>query len=186
MRSLYVQIWCLLLVMCYMNDQMRSKNIKNQNNTCAGKPIKAAMHMFSSDLIKGCNSFAEKAKAASKNEEVRFFNTACIFFATSAIEAKVNEWISVSQQCFKDEPKAFWHALAPLAKKLKIDEKWNLIASSENGILWDNSREPFQSFELITLLRNELGHFKGQFLPKDAPTKKKIKGLMNKLGVKSK
>jgi hypothetical protein len=157
-----------------------------QVNTCAGKPISAAMHMFSSDLIRGCQDFAEKACNADTDEEARVYNTACLFFATSTIEAKINEWISIAQVCFKDEPKSFWQALAPLVKSLKNDEKWNLIATHENGTLWDNGKEPFQSFSLIVSLRNELVHYKGELLPKDTPPIKKIKGLMDFLGVQSK
>lgn len=158
----------------------------DQDATCAGKSISTAMHMFSSDLIRGCRDFAEKGRNADTNEEARVYNTACLFFATSTIEAKINEWISIAKVCFKDEPKSFWHALAPLVKSLKIDEKWNLIATHENGTLWDNGKEPFQSFNLIVSLRNELVHYKGEFLPKDNPPIKKIKGLMEFLGVESK
>ena len=157
---------------------MSEDNHTDKNKTCAGKPISAAMHMFSNDLLQGCLKLAEQAKTASSDEDVRVFNSACVFFAVSAIEAKVNEWISIAQACFRDEPKSFWHALAPLVKTLKLEEKWNLIASNENGTLLDNGKEPFQSFGLVKSLRNELVHFKGQFLPKDSPPVKKIKGLM--------
>jgi len=157
----------------------------DETSICAGKPIKAAMHIFSSDLMRSCQDFAEKARNAHTDKEVRAYNTACVFFATSTIEAKINEWISIAQICFKDEPNSFWHALAPLVKKLRIEEKWNLIATHQNGTLWDNDKEPFQSFNLIVSLRNELVHYKGQFLPKNTPPIKKIKGLMNLLGVES-
>ena len=56
---------------------------KNSEPGCAGKPISAAMHMFSADLISGCRMFAELAKKANSINEVRYCNTACIFFATS-------------------------------------------------------------------------------------------------------
>ncbi len=158
----------------------------DMEQTCAGKPISAAMYRFSTDFVQGCKYLSGKVQAARNDDEVRTLNTACIFFAISAIEAKVNEWISISQQCFIDEPKSFWHSLAPLVKTLPLEKKWNLIASHENGVLWDKSREPFQSFDLIISLRNELIHYKGQFLPKDTPPTKKIKGLMDKFGVKSK
>ncbi len=163
----------------------RKKNDINPEETCAGKPISTVMHIFSSDFIRGCSWFADKIKTAEYDDEVRSLNTACIFFATSAIEAKVNEQISIAKQCFMDEPSSFWHALAPLVKTIKTEEKWNLIASHENGTLWDKGREPFQSFDLIASLRNELIHYKGEFLPKDTPPTNKIKGLMELLGVKS-
>ncbi len=170
--------------MCKLRN-MRNDKVKGSDATCAGKPIRAAMHMFSSDLIRGCKEFAEKARNAKIHENVRVYNAACIFFATSTIESKVNEWISIANACFEEEPKSFWHALAPLIRTLKLEEKWNLIASHENGTLWDKGQEPFQSFELIVSLRNEVVHYKGELLPKDAAPVKKIKGLMDKFGVKS-
>ena len=39
---------------------------------------------------------------------------------------------------------------------------------------------------MIASLRNELVHYKGDFRPKDTPVNKKIKGLMEILGVESK
>jgi len=57
---------------------------------------------------------------------------------------------------------------------------------TRKGTIWDNSKEPFQSFTLITSLRNELVHYKGELLPKDTPPIKRIKGLMDHLGVESK
>jgi len=160
-------------------------NSKNESS-CAGKPIKAVMEMFSADLIGGCRMFANLAKETKSVNEVIHFNTACIFFATSSIEAKINEWVSLAQACYKDEPNSFCHSLSPqLIKKLKLSEKWDLIAANGNGILWNNSIEPFQSYELINSLRNELIHYKGMLLPKDEAPNRKIKGLMNRFGIKS-
>ncbi len=59
----------------------------NCESTCAGKPIRAAMHMFSADLIGGCRMFAETAKKAKSVNEVRYYNAACIFFATSVMSS---------------------------------------------------------------------------------------------------
>jgi len=157
----------------------------NNESSCAGKPIKAVMDMFSADLINGCRMFANMAKETKSVNEVKHYNTACIFFATNSIEAKINEGVSIAQVCFKDEPKSFCHSLSPIMKKLKLSEKWDLIASNENGTLWDNSKEPFQSYELISSLRNELIHYKGMLLPKDEAPNRRIKGLMDRFGIKS-
>lgn len=70
-------------------------------------------------------------------------------------------------------------------QKLSLSEKWNFIAANENGTLWDNSIEPFQSFELINSLRNELVHYKGKMLPKGEAPNRKIKGLLDRFGVKT-
>ena len=66
------------------------------------------------------------------------------------LEAQINEWISVAAQLKDDDESSFWRNLESMQKSLKIDEKWNLIASYQNSNLWDNSKEPFQSYQTIT------------------------------------
>lgn len=161
---------------------MNSKN----NFSCAGKPIKASMEVFSADLIMGCRKFAILANEARGVNQSQHFNTACIFFAISSIEAEINELISLAQSCYREEPNSFCHVFSPsLTKKLSLSEKWNFIAANENGTLWDSSIEPFQSFELINSLRNELVHYKGKMLPKGEAPNRKIKGLLDRFGVKT-
>ena len=73
-----------------------------------------------------------------------------------------------------------------MQKSLKVDEKWNLIASYQKATLWDNSKEPFQSYRIVTALRNELVHYKGSFLGKDEVPNNKIKVLMQKFKAETK
>ena len=169
-----------------MGKQNRAKvTSKTSTNTCAGKPIRAAMQMFSRDLIYGCKEFAKKAENTDSDKKIRVYNTACILFAISSIEAQLNERIVMLKLCFIEEPKSFWHILNTLSKSLKLEEKWNLIAAHSNSTSWNKGREPFQSFEIINSLRNELVHYKGTLFPKDTAPTKKIKGLMKKFGIKS-
>ena len=159
----------------------------DEDATCAGKSIAGAMHPFSEDLTKGCQFFAQLAQTSTQAEEIRYANTACIFIAASAIEAKVNEWISISQILGGEGkiPEDFWKSLVSLQRNLRFEDKWNLIASLHNGKLWDRGQDPFQSFDIIVSLRNELIHYKGQFLGRDETPNKKIKDLMRRFGVKS-
>ena len=159
--------------------------MKPSVNTCAGKPIKAAVNTYSSYLISGYNLYAEMASKSKTNDETLIHNSACILFATSSIEAKLNELISISSICYFDNPESFWHKIKKQIKELSIEKKWNIVALNNKSTIWDNSKEPFQSYNLITSLRNELVHFKGELLPKDKSPTKKIKGLMNLLKIKS-
>jgi len=152
-------------------------------------PIKAAMFPFSTDFISGCKIFSELAKSSTDEQEIRIFNTSCIINAVSFLEAKLNEQVSVAQLCFDDddddENGKAWSVIQDIQKKLSIQEKWNLISTRTNGQLWEAGSEPFQSFETIVSLRNELIHYKGDLLAKDEAPNRKIKGLMAKLGVSS-
>lgn len=126
-------------------------------DTCAGKPIKSAMHQFSADLLRGCDHFAKCAASAKPKEVVRAYNAACITFAAAIPEALVNEWVSISKLTEYDEkvPLGFWDALEECHRALNMRRKWNLIATLLGGLEWDSGREPFQSYETIATLRNE-------------------------------
>jgi hypothetical protein len=158
-------------------------------NTCAGKPIKSSMHSFSHCFLSSCKKFSELAKLSESGQDLSIFNSSCIINAACFLEAKINEEIAMAVICFGDETddpegKA-WRAIQNLQKKLNTQEKWDLVALRTNGIPWNNSVEPFQSFEIISSLRNELVHYKAAFHGKDEAPNKKISGLMKKLGVYS-
>ena len=166
---------------------MANKREMFEDATCGGKPISGAMHIFSTDLLQGCSHFAAEAARTHDSEERRFCATACIFFGASVMEAKVNEWISISTNVADTEiPQDFWKTLEISQKNLRLEEKWNLIASVSGGTLWDNGKEPFQSYSVILALRNELIHYKGQFLGKDEAPSRKIKDLLMKFRIQSK
>jgi hypothetical protein len=158
-------------------------------NTCAGRTIKAAMHRFSSDFLLGCEKFSVLAENSEDLNELRIFNTSSIINAVSFLEARINEEISLGVVCFGFEPESVeskeWVTIQKLQKKLTIQEKWDLVALRTDGELWNRGLEPFQSFEIISSLRNELVHFKGAFLGKDEAPNKKIEGLMERLGTNS-
>ena len=159
------------------------------DNTCAGKPIKSSMILFSPFFLSSCKKFSELAQLPENAQDMPIFNSSCLINAACFLEAKINEEIAIAVICFdyeKDdhEGKA-WRAIQNLQKKLNIQEKWDLVALRTNGIPWDKSVEPFQSFEIISSLRNELVHYKADFYGKDEAPNKKISGLMKKLVVSS-
>ncbi|GGK54543.1 hypothetical protein [Amphritea balenae] len=161
----------------------------SEENTCAGKPIKAAMIPFSGDFLHGCKKFAELARSSENEQDIRIFNSSSIINAACFLEARINEEISIGVLCYgfeEDSPESKeWSTIQNLQKKLTVQEKWDLVSLRTNGALWDKGREPFQSFEIISSLRNELVHFKGEFLGKDEAPNKKIAGLMKSFGVSS-
>ena len=152
--------------------------------TCAGAPIKAAMHTYSDDLIKGCQKFSDMALKSTDINDIRLYNSSCIFFAVSSIEAKLNEWISLSKEILTDDSEA-WLEVSRLSRTLSLKDKWNLVAPIQKGRAWVSGKEPFQSFETLISLRNELIHYKGEFLGKDEAPNKRIARLMETLGLQS-
>lgn len=139
-----------------------------------------SMYLFSNDLFWGCKYYAEKAKKASKPFEIIASNTACVFYAGSFLEAKVNEFIALTASSMDKDIKPtseFWQVLLELQKDMKLKDKWNLIASIKPGRQWEGAVEPFQSYVLLLTLRNELVHYKGRFSKDDDLPVKKLKAL---------
>jgi enolase-phosphatase E1 len=80
-----------------------------------------------------------------------------------------------------ENTKDFWGHLHSTRKERSFSDKWNLISSVHNGIQWDSSKEPFQNYDMILSLRNELVHYKGEFGDGKRPPTNKLRGLLSKL-----
>lgn len=157
-------------------------------DTCAGRPIRAAMHPFSIEFLAGCRKFSDLAEETGDGQEVMIYATSCIVNAACFLEAKLNEEVAIARICFdegSDERKC-WDEIKEGERRLSVPQKWNLVAALTGGCHWDSGVDPFQSFETISSLRNELVHFKGDLLGKDEAPSRKIAGLMRQLGIKSK
>lgn len=130
--------------------------------------------IFSDRLWKACRMHAMNAKESKCQHEAEFANISCLIVAPSVIEALLNEFISY--HCEIDENmvdvKDFFAAMKN-TEKLRIEERWNLLAAFFKGQRWDDGKEPFQSYQLIKKFRNEIVHYKGDFVPiGDAPFSK--------------
>ena len=167
---------------------------------CAGQEISESMTMLSSVLLGGSKYCAELAYTGKESSHISYANISCVLMGASSLEAKINEWVSVQERLIKmaekdgdadklpfttEQIKTFYS----FQRKTSISEKWNLsidIGLAERVDIWDEGREPFQSFSLIYHLRNEITHYKGDFLGKDEAPTKKLKELMRGFGIKSK
>ena len=153
--------------------------VKNLSGAQAGK----GMYCFSSDLLEGCFAFSRMAEAENDPSQVLHANTATIFFAGSYIEARLNELIEqMSSEIGVDPniPMAFWEILNDGKKTFSTRDKWNLIASASGGQVWDSSMEPFQALDVVTSLRNEIIHYKGEMGEDGKPRIKKLQPLLDK------
>lgn len=153
---------------------------------CGNLPIKGSMSLFSKEFLASCKRFSELVDVTDALQDISIFNTSCVISAVSFIEARLNEEIAIARMCFNDEPEGNpWKVIEGMQKKLSIQEKWDFISIISGGSQWDASKEPFQSFEIILALRNELVHYKASLTGQDKGPNRKITGLMTSLGIKS-
>lgn len=159
----------------------------SSEDTCADRPIRTAMHPFSVEFLAGCRKFSELAQETDDGQEVMIYGTSCIVNAACFLEAKLNEEVTIARICFdegSDERKP-WDKVKESERLNSVLQKWNLVAALTGGCRWNSGEDPFQSFETISSLRNELVHFKGDLLGKDEAPSRRIAGLMRQLGVKT-
>ncbi len=143
------------------------------------------MYPFSFDLLGGAYFFAEAAANETDNQRRRYFNTSCIVFAAATIEAVLNEHISLGNTFGQDIryqhiPNQFLAALSNVQKSISLKDKWNLFVSVRAGSFWDSAIEPFQSYDTIVTVRNELLHYKANFLDHLEPPINRIKPLVDR------
>lgn len=158
---------------------------KATKDNCAGKPIKSAMSIYSRTLLDGLKEFEELAKNSTDNYKLRIYNTACVLLSTSTIESKLNEFISIYVMIDFENSMPIISEIKNLEKRISLEDKWNLLAAVLKSNRWDNSKEPFQSFNIMQSLRNEITHYKGTPLGKDEAPTKKIKALMKNFCIES-
>ena len=125
--------------------------------TIAPTPIPEAMRILSTDLFHGCGYFAKKARESESGYETIVNNTACVFFALNAMEAKTNE---LAGFLYSTNPAVRNH---PMRDKIfdaqaihTLEDKWNLIASIHSGKMWNKNVEPFSSYEIINSIKKGL------------------------------
>ncbi|RKT58795.1 hypothetical protein DFR40_1823 [Azonexus fungiphilus] len=164
---------------------MPKRTDDSSEDTCAGRPIKAATHPFSVNFLAGCRKFSDLAKETDDGQEVMIYATSCIVNAACFLEAKLNEEVAIARICFDESSyeRKRWDEVKDGERRHSIPQKWNQVAALTGGRCWDSGVEPFQSFETISSLRNELVHFKADPLGKDEAPSRKIAGLMRLLPV---
>lgn len=142
------------------------------------------MQPFSFDLTGGFIYFADAAAVEEDIHRRRYFNTACIVFAAGAIEAVINERISLEAVLLNSVAKrSFYEALAAAQRSISLKDKWNLFVSVRGGDHWDSGQEPYQSYDTIITIRNELLHYKADFLGHLEPPVNRIRPLLARFGV---
>lgn len=153
---------------------------------CAGKEIKGVMSFYSATLLFGCEHFVDLISKTDDLQLIRIYNTSCIFFSIASLEGRLNEFISIQILIDIEKQVDELVNIRNKEKQLSFEDKWNLVNEIFNYRSWDNSKEPFQSFNILRSLRNELVHYKGDVLGKNVPPTKKIKGLLTALNIESK
>ena len=128
-----------------------------KSGTFSQSPIPEAMRILSTDLFHGCGYFAQMAKESKNGYDTIVHNTACIFFAVNAMEAKTIELASFlyrTNPSLRDNP--LMDELLDNHAPSSLEDKWNMVASANTGTLWDKHKEPFCSYELIYSMKTGL------------------------------
>lgn len=142
---------------------------------------------MSTMLNHGCQKFGEKALNEDTFDDIINIsqkNLAALIFGYTSIEAFINEIITISEVSKRlSINKKYFEVLIEFEKKLTIKDKYNLLAGLLRSDIWDSSKEPFQSFEIIQTIRNEVIHHKGRWDNEGDLPIKKLKPLFDKFKI---
>lgn len=143
---------------------------------------------MSAMLNHGCQKFGEKALNEDTFDDIINIsqkNIAALIFGYTSIEALINEIIAISKVSKRlSINKDYFEVLIDLEKRLTIKDKYNLLAGLLRADVWDSSKEPFQSFETIQAIRNEVIHHKGRWGDEGELPIRKMKSLFDKFKIK--
>jgi hypothetical protein len=134
------------------------------------------LYAFSDDIL---DAIATLPKLDSVDISIR--NATGVFLGGSYLEAYINEQIAIhSAITARRSPKEarLWQILESQQADLSAAKKWALISAFTGGVDWDGGKPPFQDYDTLIALRNELVHFKGRWTPDGDPPVKRIKDLL--------
>jgi len=161
----------------------------NEHDTCAGKPISSSMIRYSDILLDSCKHFVNLQKSESDDYKIIYYNTSIITGVVASIEARLNEHISMATNSSNYDGSTNtslkWAELSKGQKNTSIKDKWNSIAKIQNTQCWASGDSPYQSADTLISLRNELIHYKGDFLAKGEIPIKRFGELYSLFNIKS-
>jgi hypothetical protein len=139
------------------------------------------LYIFSDDILDALSAYPEQ-----EDIDVGIRNASAVFLAGSYLEAYINEQIAIHAEIapkFRPDEAQLWSALESMQDSTSWRDKWAFITAFTKGVTWDGGRDPFQSYDTLISLRNELVHFKGRWSGDNQPPVKRIKSLVDTLGV---
>lgn len=114
----------------------------------------------------------------SRGEAAQFikYPAAVVILLHSCLEAYLNEFLAIMRQAGEQK----WGAGIDQLDGADLSEKWLRAPLIFSTHTFDKGAEPYQSFELLTAVRNALVHYSPTFqTPQEFPSKK-IKALNTK------
>jgi len=147
---------------------------------------KISMVAFSKIHITSYNMLYDQLKSAKSEDDFKWLNASIIIMAVSSIEARINEVLSYEILLDRDKEFPELGDLKKRERDLDVKSKWNELAKILARKEWNSGKEPYQSYMHIKSLRNEIVHFKANFMPINKAPNEKITFIIDKLNFKNK
>ncbi|MCK5385209.1 MAG: hypothetical protein KAJ29_06485 [Alphaproteobacteria bacterium] len=145
------------------------------------------MRPLSDNFTRSFELFPILIAHCNDERDIRIYNIALLTNCVAHIESKINEKLQHLQT-----RKAFLEAdyqdintacdITSIKKTEKISEKWDRIKNMESSPnKWDNGNLIFSNFSSLCSLRNEVLHYKCDYLAAGEVPIKRIKNIMNQV-----
>ncbi len=145
------------------------------------------MRPLTDNFLRSFELYPHLIEQCCDDRDIRVFNIALITNCAAYVESQLNERL----QCLQTQ-KAFMEAawedidaecdISGFKRSESISNKWNRIKEMQNSSdKWDNGNSIFSNFSALYSLRNEVLHYKCDYLETAEVPIKRIKNIMEQL-----
>lgn len=163
-------------------SDLRARSNKSLNTDGMNSEIRGAQRL-SYALQEAITHYRTVAETTENDKELEYANLSCIFFASSFFEARFNETATMFSLVEDTDQQQLWKLVSSEDRSLSFKLKWNIVAAATNGESWNSDKEPFQSWDEIFSLRNELVHYKSRLLEAGKVPVARLSHLAERLGI---
>lgn len=131
------------------------------------------LYSLSDTFLRSFDLYKAHIDSCCDDRDVRIYNIALLINCVAYIENVLNQKLELEVKTFSEQD------IRKYKKSSKMSEKWDLVqehANSKN--LWDRSNAVFSDFDALLSLRNEILHYKCDFLESTEVPSKNIKRIM--------
>ena len=153
----------------------------------APRPAVQTMRPLSDNFVRSFELFPHLIAHCNDDRDIRIYNIALLTNCVAYIESALNEKLQHLQT-----RKAFLETnyediddacnITSIKKTEKIHRKWDRIKKMEGSPdKWDEGHSLFSNFSALCSLRNEVLHYKCDYLEADEVPSKRIKTIMHQV-----
>ncbi len=137
------------------------------------------MRPLSGHLLRSFDLFSAHIKNSHNEYDILIYNISLVVNCAAYIETQTNQKLEMYKSRWEMANLKNNNKIPRLKKTAHINDKWDYLFSvNQTSEKWDKSKTVFSNFSALINLRNEILHYKSDFMSAgDTPTKR-IRSIM--------